>query len=556
MRFFPILFAISAFAQFSNLVTTTDGSQLYFSSTLQLSGSSDTTSDPKIFWYDGTKIRLSAHLAKVSSTPPNLKAGQVSIDSNYYSLQSPFTSGNGSVTGFVGYADCLGCTYARVLPAQTTFQFAGALGELVLPYECNVSTNGRYALCLTGQTPGYATPSLLIDLTTLQSSAFNTWCIGDPHFITSSGQVLLGSQGPPELWSASGSRTLPIVARPCGLISNDGSLIVHNTDSALAVYNVASGTDTVLGPNLVVNGTTYFPELMGISDDARWILAEVYDGAAWHLTVLDSSNGPSRQLTVPDGGVQFSGGRSSVTISGDGSTVYAVSANGSLFNIQVQSGATQQIVTSQPLVTSISGAPVPGSLNQILGSGLTGSSVTLNGSQIRVLAAYPNLIDVQIPWETPLGNASLQVFPASPTPFQQVLPLQIVASQPAVAFPSPIAGNFTGLNSSSTPAHGGDDITFYLTGLGAVAVPVADGAPSPSSPLPLLRNPITVTYGTAPISVLYAGLAPALIGVYQVTVQLPQKIPNTLPFPSNPTLVPIYLMSGSLTLPTVWAVSN
>jgi len=163
-------FAIPAMAQFSSLATTTDGSQLYFSSTLQLTGSTDTSSNGKIFRYDGTHFYLYATLAKVVSTAPPPLFGPT-VSSNYYNLGTPSISGNGATTGYVGSADCANCFYPyRELAAQTTFEFAGALGELVLPGACNVNTSGRYALCQEGTTSANeGAPVALIDLSSLRS---------------------------------------------------------------------------------------------------------------------------------------------------------------------------------------------------------------------------------------------------------------------------------------------------------------------------------------------------------------------------------------------------
>ncbi len=79
----------------------------------------------------------------------------------------------------------------------------------------------------------------------------------------------------------------------------------------------------------------------------------------------------------------------------------------------------------------------------------------------------------------------------------------------------------------SQPVKRGDFLAIYCTGLGAVNNTPADGAPAPSSP-PLattLANP-TVTIGGVPAPVSYSGLAPGLVGLYQVNVQVPDNAPT------------------------------
>ncbi len=552
------LSAMPVLAQFSGLATTADGSALYFSSPLQLAGSTDAGSDPKIFRYDGAHFYLYAHLAKAAIPPPPVPAGQAAIVSNYYRLGAPFVSGNGAVTGYVGYADCLGCTYARVLAAQTTFQFAGAFGSLVQPYACDVSTNGRYALCLTRMTPFNATPAVFIDLFSLhQSPPLATLCWGNPHFMTSSGSVLLSSFNSLTLWSAVlGTRNVgfvppgaPYGTDNCPMISNDGSVIVHVTNTALAIFNVATQTDTPLLAGQTIDGTTYAPSLVTISDDARSILVGIYDGVSSQLAIVDSSNGSTKQLTSGSDNVQ------TAILSGDGTIAYAATASGKLLKIDTQSGVSQVIAGSQPVIESIDGAPVPGSLNRLRGSGLIGAQVTLNGVAIPVVSSAATGIDVQIPWGTPVGFATLQVAPAAPTPFQQQWPLQIQAFDPMLES-QPIHQDFSGFINPPSPAIGGEVVNYYFTGLGAISPSVADGKAAGANPLSLVTTPLTLIGdpGQASAKIVYAGLAPGTVGLYQVSIQLPQGINRTNRFlPRGPNLFSLTLNGVDL---SVWALPN
>jgi uncharacterized protein (TIGR03437 family) len=525
-------FAIPALAQFSNFVTTKDGSQLYFSSTLQLTGSTDISADPKIFRYDGTHFYLYAHLAKISSNQPSKPGPQYTINSNYYSLKSPFASGSGAVTGYVGYADCNNCGYDRILPAQTTFQFAGALGSLVLPYDCDVSTNSRYALCQTTASINFARPAMFIDLFSLQQTQTTTACFGDTHYMTTSGSVLLTLTNSYALWSPpSGSTTISLPSAPvtfsysCPMISNDGSLIVYVSTDGLAIYNVATQTATPLVANQIVNRSGYPVSLLTISDDARWILAAIYDGSQWQLVIVDSSSDSTRQLAS---GV--SSGIQTATLSGDGSTAYVVTANGALLKINVQSSVSQVIAETQPSITSIDGAPAPGSLNRIFGNWLTGAQVTLNGSAIPFTSSTATEVDVQIPWETPVGAATIQVSPATPAAFQQLWPLQIQTFDP-VAETQAIHQDFSGGVTPTSPAIGGEVVNYYFTGLGPVSPPVADAKPAGTNPLSVVTTSLTLVSdpAQAPAQLLYAGLAPGTVGLYQVSIQLPANI-NRGPF--------------------------
>jgi uncharacterized protein (TIGR03437 family) len=518
-----------ALAQFSGLATTTDGSRLYFSSPMHLTGSADTSSNDKIFRYDGTNFYLYAQLARVASTAPPPKAGPT-IGSNYYTLASPFVSGNGATTGYVGYADCAECSNDRVLPAQTTFEFAGAGGELVLPRQCNVNTSGRFALCQveTGS-PFDPAPAVLIDLASVQTVAFlQTFCWGNPHYMTANGSVLLYGNSGITLWSAaSGTQNVGIAVPPygggCPMISGDGSLIVHVNETSLSLFNITTQTDTPLVLNPVIGEVDYEITMFAISDDARWILAEIYDGSAQQLDIVDSTTGSAKQLTFGSDGIQ------TATLSGDGTTAYLATTNGKLLKIDTQSGVTHSLLENQPIVTSFD-PPVAGSFNRILGSGFPNSpQVLINGEPVPVISFTAIEIDAQIPWETPAGTATLQVT-APAAIFQQVIPIPMQTTA-ATPLGQPIHQDFSGFITEVSPAEPGEVVQFYFTGLGPVTPQVADGKPSPASPLSQLTTPppVSILYAGGgvhqqPPQLLYGGLAPGLVGIYQVSIQLPATI--------------------------------
>lgn len=52
------------------------------------------------------------------------------------------------------------------------------------------------------------------------------------------------------------------------------------------------------------------------------------------------------------------------------------------------------------------------------------------------------------------------------------------------------------------------------------------GNPAPRSPLPRIELPSLVTMAGIPCEVTYAGLAPDLVGVYQINVRTPPNLPS------------------------------
>ncbi len=88
------------------------------------------------------------------------------------------------------------------------------------------------------------------------------------------------------------------------------------------------------------------------------------------------------------------------------------------------------------------------------------------------------------------------------------------------------------LVSTAHPAHAGEYIEVYLTGLGTGTPAVADGALGPSDKFStsdewtsgnffVFFNDYTSGMLAVPATIQYAGLAPGLAGLYQLNVQVP-----------------------------------
>ncbi len=430
-----------------------------------------------------------------------------------------------------------------------------------------MNRNAQFALChISGDGVDVAV-SLISLVTGAQIPAGGTECFNQPHTLTSDGRaVLVNGIGQVSLVTVSGFQMLNLrTGGGCAMISDDGSRMVFQSDngSSLISYDVATGVQS-----------TFFTTTVGfsfgsISNDGNVILLLLYTGipgqvAIGQAAIVRADGTGLLQLTNDPTGV------SGEEISGDGSTVFVVTNDGKLLKIATTSGASSVLATAAE-VQQVQGGPVAGSLNFIQGAGLAdativqstfplttslgGAQVTVNGKPAPLLAVSPSSISFQIPWETPLGSAAISVVRPSPQFMQTIPPLLIQASQPVAALDSVFSLDFSQLNSPFYPAKPGDIVNFYLTGLGAVTAPVADGALSPSNPLPRLANPVTVSFGPTPLMVFYAGLAPGQIGIYQLSVQTPLKVSGN-PFLPNGGPIAIGMTINSYALPSVWMIPN
>ena len=181
------------------------------------------------------------------------------------------------------------------------------------------------------------------------------------------------------------------------------------------------------------------------------------------------------------------------------------------------------------VTTDLSGWP-----GQSLPSPLNGVSILLGGHGARLLYVSPGQVDALLPFGAPLGSQMLTLTNAIGT--SAPISLQVAAVAPALynfAFEN---ADFS-LVSSSNPAHAGDILVFYATGMGQTTPPLITGQIVPSANYD--TAPVTVTIGGMKANVIYSIAAPPYVaGLYQMAVTVPSGL--------GPGSQPVVAASGGL----------
>lgn len=194
----------------------------------------------------------------------------------------------------------------------------------------------------------------------------------------------------------------------------------------------------------------------------------------------------------------------------------------------------------------------PGSLATVFGTDLTsvngtiiantnplplelgGVSVDVNGVPAPMYSvAFSNGFDVisfQVPLETPAGPSAgeVDVFDQGDMTaslvadsFTEDPGIFVYGEDDAIA----VATADGSLIGPDNPAIAGEILALYTTGLGPVSITVDDGFAAPDSPPVFTVDPVNVFLAGEGCDILFSGLAPGFVGVYQINFRVPPDAP-------------------------------
>ncbi len=498
-------------AQFSGLTTTSDGSEVWFASPLRQRGTNQFLWS-KIFRIAGNEATLVAEEAQSSPIPPT----------NAYFLDQPQVTGDGSLLIYRGTLFCGGgssCFLSEQHSSTLSNTMTGQSSRVGA--NASISRNGRYL------------------------ASYSSGNVFNPRFVltdqVASNTVFQGTFAPQTVSIASNGTTALTMGSSLQLIQ--GGVLSTLLSSNVAAAGIDDGATTILyetqSPRrlFVLNLNTLETKELGpddrdsfqgtLSADGQWVayLSTIGTTPQVFFSRIDGSDWS--KLTAGSNGVV------DVTLSGDGSTVFAIARDYSMLSIDTATGAITTLVGPTPTISEVQ-ATTPGSLATVQGTGFANASVTIAGLSGVILGRSDTSILFQIPWEVPVSADSL-IIPQGGAPyFDDATPLdmgpflpeaiQLARVEPATGT-EPIATHtdFRSLVTDENPATPGEVVHIYLTGGGAVNPPVATGVVTPVSPLSRITTPISAVaagYGQ-PVHVYFFGLAPGTIGVWQMDAAVP-----------------------------------
>jgi uncharacterized protein (TIGR03437 family) len=192
----------------------------------------------------------------------------------------------------------------------------------------------------------------------------------------------------------------------------------------------------------------------------------------------------------------------------------------------------------------VGGALAPGTIIQIYGlnlasqtaqpssvplpSTINGTQVIIGGEQAPLFYVSPTQINAQIPFDL-LSGQQYQLIVSANNALTAPDTLQLSTATPGLA--AFIDGTLVAQHSdgslvtTAAPAQSGEYVVAYIVGMGQTTGDVTSGNASPSNPLAQPTDPPTLLINGNTSPILFAGLTPGLVGLYQLNFQVPAGLP-------------------------------
>jgi uncharacterized protein (TIGR03437 family) len=155
--------------------------------------------------------------------------------------------------------------------------------------------------------------------------------------------------------------------------------------------------------------------------------------------------------------------------------------------------------------------PLPRALGQVF--------VAVDGVRAPLWSSTSGAIVAQVPVDMRVGNVNITV--ALNGVVSNNVQAAVAAVSPSVILVTHADGTAV---SAANPVMAGETLVIYATGLGPVSPSISTGAFATSTVLSNTVNTPAVTIDGAPLNVVFSGLAPGFVGLYQINAQVPATL--------------------------------
>jgi uncharacterized protein (TIGR03437 family) len=426
-----------------------------------------------------------------------------------------------------------------------------------------LSRNGRWALLAPAFPILIRIPALpsSLDSTLINLETGEKIVVGPPA--TFDGAFSLGSDGsilqwpadgPPGVWKAGEVKPLPVTSGAFSLLgmSDDASTVLV---ARIALSPGGNPLTPLPAPDLIAldmrTGTSRVLQslggpapyiLLGMSNDgSRALFRTLEENGPGPAMIVDIATGESTALPLDDDERAVAG-----TLSGLGNAAIVGTNHGRLLRFALDGpgeiSSTEELLPATPYLNT-PGIVAPGALielNRPIPGDIDWSGrIRLNNLPVALVAETARTLLVQVPWELRVGFASVSIDYPTESPLEQRTRQFVAPDAPQFITPPPDAGgilggrliksDFTGY--VTTAPKPGEIVHMYMTGLGAVRGAVQTGEPAPVDDVRPLAGSVhcLFTPHTTEAETLFAGLAPGMVGIYQVSFRFPSDTPDIAP---------------------------
>jgi uncharacterized protein (TIGR03437 family) len=368
--------------------------------------------------------------------------------------------------------------------------------------------------------------------------------------VTNDGSILgfpLSAGSSLGLWNSTTVRAIPTTEIPTlAIVNATATEVIYEASTTVSTHlravNLATGTDILIATRPGSSGTTR----PSIANDGTLVayVAEPLPGQPAQAWLAHTDGTAAQALTnSPEGVLE-------VLVDGLGTSVLAISGS-RILSIDVPTGNIRELIGMTAQCYAGFESLIPGSILPINGTYLASSTqaapiplpnvldgvqILMNGVSLPILSIAPTQVWFQVPFDlAPQSRVSVELKHSSVFEGCAAINAPVVERQPYLVTSSSgiltlAHQDFQSLVTQASPVEPGEIVHAYAVGLGIVVPAMQTGVATPLDRLFTLAEPFTCSIGTGPggslLNVLFAGLSPGAIGIYQVDVQMPSPLPT------------------------------